>query len=286
MGISVMGSRVLEVKGRKSGEWRSTPVNLLTVEGSRYLVAPRGHTQWVRNMRVSGGGRLKLGRKTEDFKATEVPLEAERPDPPRLPGEVEVGGRRLLRRHRPRLDRRRTPPDRPRPPGLQARRLARSQRAVVANWNARCAQRRGTAVSARPGQAVAVAETAGGAGDAEGPGRGASHRRGELRVGRDEDSSNVTVPRSGRSRAFVEVTRRAMGAVQLNEARTRDSPDTPRNLRNSSAKPSRPAASRTAHEFARDRSPLREGAADAPSPATRSRWSSLPARRGRRSRRS
>src|ERR1700761_8841639 len=75
MGISVMGSRVLEVKGRKSGEWRSTPVNLLTVEGARYLVAPRGHTQWVRNMRVSGGGRLKLGRKTEDFKATEGPLE-------------------------------------------------------------------------------------------------------------------------------------------------------------------------------------------------------------------
>ncbi len=75
MGISVMGSRVLEVKGRKSGQWRSTPVNLLTVEGDRYLVAPRGHTQWVRNMRVSGGGRLKLGRKTEDFKASEVGLE-------------------------------------------------------------------------------------------------------------------------------------------------------------------------------------------------------------------
>ena len=79
LGISVMGSRVLEVKGRKSGEWRSTPVNLLTVDGARYLVAPRGHTQWVRNMRVSGGGRLKLGRKTEDFKATEVPLEASVP---------------------------------------------------------------------------------------------------------------------------------------------------------------------------------------------------------------
>ena len=72
LGISVMGSRVLEVKGRKSGEWRSTPVNLLEVDGTRYLVAPRGNTQWVRNMRVAGGGRLRLGRKTEDFKATEV----------------------------------------------------------------------------------------------------------------------------------------------------------------------------------------------------------------------
>lgn len=72
LGISVMGSRVLEVQGRKSGQWRSTPVNLLEVDGTRYLVAPRGNTQWVRNMRVSGGGRLRLGRKSEDFKATEV----------------------------------------------------------------------------------------------------------------------------------------------------------------------------------------------------------------------
>ena len=76
LGISVMGSRVLEVKGRKSGQWRSTPVNLLTFEGDRYLVAPRGHTQWVRNMRASGGGRLKLGRKTEDFEAAELTADA------------------------------------------------------------------------------------------------------------------------------------------------------------------------------------------------------------------
>jgi deazaflavin-dependent oxidoreductase (nitroreductase family) len=79
IGISVSGSRVLEVKGRKSGQWRSTPVNLLEVETERYLVAPRGNTQWVRNMRAAGGGRLRLGRKTEDFKATEVPLEARVP---------------------------------------------------------------------------------------------------------------------------------------------------------------------------------------------------------------
>jgi deazaflavin-dependent oxidoreductase (nitroreductase family) len=72
LGVSVAGSRVLEVRGRKSGEWRRTPVNLLTFEGDRFLVAPRGHTQWVRNMRVSGGGRLVLGRRTEEFSATEV----------------------------------------------------------------------------------------------------------------------------------------------------------------------------------------------------------------------
>lgn len=74
IGISVAGSRVLEVKGRKSGEWRRTPVNLLQFEGGRYLVAPRGNTQWVRNMRASGGGRLVLGRGAEEFTAQEVPV--------------------------------------------------------------------------------------------------------------------------------------------------------------------------------------------------------------------
>lgn len=78
LGISIAGSRVLEVKGRKSGEWRQTPVNPLEFEGDRYLVAPRGNAQWVRPMRVSGGGRLVRGRKVEEFAATEVP-EDERP---------------------------------------------------------------------------------------------------------------------------------------------------------------------------------------------------------------
>jgi len=72
-GISVAGSRVLEVPGRKSGEPRRTPVNLLTVDGARYLVAPRGHTQWVRNLRAGGRGRLLLGRRSEPFTATELP---------------------------------------------------------------------------------------------------------------------------------------------------------------------------------------------------------------------
>src|SRR5271166_2227274 len=72
MGISVWGSRVLEVRGRSSGQWRRTPVNLLTYEGERYLVAPRGHTQWVRNLRASGEGRLVLGRRSEDFAASEI----------------------------------------------------------------------------------------------------------------------------------------------------------------------------------------------------------------------
>ena len=73
LGVSVWGSRVLEVRGRTSGEPRRTPVNLLTVDGEQYLVAPRGETQWVRNLRASGGeGVLLLGRRREPFAATEI----------------------------------------------------------------------------------------------------------------------------------------------------------------------------------------------------------------------
>jgi deazaflavin-dependent oxidoreductase (nitroreductase family) len=73
LGLSVWGSRVLRVRGRRSGEWHSHPVNLLTYQGRQYLVSPRGHTQWVRNIRVSGEGELVLGRRTQRFKAVEVP---------------------------------------------------------------------------------------------------------------------------------------------------------------------------------------------------------------------
>jgi len=71
-GVSVLGSRVLAVKGRTSGQWRTTPVNLLTYDGRRYLVAPRGQTQWVRNLRAAGTGELRVGRRTETFRGREL----------------------------------------------------------------------------------------------------------------------------------------------------------------------------------------------------------------------
>ena len=71
-GISILGSRVLAVKGRTSGQWRTTPVNLLAHDGRRYLVAPRGETQWVRNLRAVGSGELRLGRRAESFRGREL----------------------------------------------------------------------------------------------------------------------------------------------------------------------------------------------------------------------
>lgn len=71
-GLSIWGSRILEVRGRTSGQRRQTPVNVLTLAESRYLVAPRGVTQWVRNLRVAGEGTLRLGRRSEVFRAVEI----------------------------------------------------------------------------------------------------------------------------------------------------------------------------------------------------------------------
>ena len=71
-GLSVMGSRVLAVRGRTSGEWRTVPVNLLVLGDRRYLVSPRGEGQWVKNLRVSGTGELRVGKHTEAFAGREL----------------------------------------------------------------------------------------------------------------------------------------------------------------------------------------------------------------------
>jgi deazaflavin-dependent oxidoreductase (nitroreductase family) len=64
---------ILAVRGRVSGEWRTVPVNVLELEGQRYLVAPRGDTEWVRNLRATGRGELRRRARVEAFRATELP---------------------------------------------------------------------------------------------------------------------------------------------------------------------------------------------------------------------
>jgi deazaflavin-dependent oxidoreductase (nitroreductase family) len=68
----------LAVRGRVSGEWRTVPVNVLELEGQRYLVAPRGDTEWVRNLRVAGQGELRRRGRVEAFRAAELP-DSEKP---------------------------------------------------------------------------------------------------------------------------------------------------------------------------------------------------------------
>ncbi len=122
LGISVYGSRELRVRGRQSGEWRTTPVNLLTLDGQRYLVAPRGVTQWVRNLRVAGTGELRVGRRVEPFGASEVGDEGEGTGDPRISAQVEVRGRYVFSRSRRHLQRRADRRRRARLPGLPPRR--------------------------------------------------------------------------------------------------------------------------------------------------------------------
>jgi len=72
LGVSLRGSRLLAVRGRTSGEWRTVPVNPMELGGERYLVAPRGTTQWVRNLRAAGTAELRLGRRVEEITVIEV----------------------------------------------------------------------------------------------------------------------------------------------------------------------------------------------------------------------
>jgi deazaflavin-dependent oxidoreductase (nitroreductase family) len=72
-GVSLMGSAELSVRGRKSGQMQRIPVNPHTYGDAQYIVSARGHSQWVRNMRVAEGGELRVGRKVRTFTATEVP---------------------------------------------------------------------------------------------------------------------------------------------------------------------------------------------------------------------
>ena len=66
----------LAVRGRAGGQWGTVPVNVL--EGRRYLVAPRGETQWARNLRATGQGEILWRSRTEAVHAIEV-LDKERP---------------------------------------------------------------------------------------------------------------------------------------------------------------------------------------------------------------
>jgi len=79
LGVSLYGSRILAVRGRRSGEWRTNPVNLLEFRGQRYLVAPRGVTEWVRNIRVSHAGELRLGTRREPIQVVEL-ADADKPE--------------------------------------------------------------------------------------------------------------------------------------------------------------------------------------------------------------
>jgi deazaflavin-dependent oxidoreductase (nitroreductase family) len=67
LGLGFSHNYLLQVRGRKSGKIYSTPIDLLELGGKRFLVAPRGDTQWVRNAEAAGEVTLKKGSKRQKF---------------------------------------------------------------------------------------------------------------------------------------------------------------------------------------------------------------------------
>jgi deazaflavin-dependent oxidoreductase (nitroreductase family) len=78
LGLRPRGAAMLTVMGRTSGAPRTVPVNPLEVDESTYLVAPRGATNWARNLRAAGEGELRVGRRRRRFGYDEVP-DSEKP---------------------------------------------------------------------------------------------------------------------------------------------------------------------------------------------------------------
>jgi deazaflavin-dependent oxidoreductase (nitroreductase family) len=67
LGLGFSHNYLVQVRGRKSGRVYSTPIDLLEIDGKKYLVAPRGRTQWVRNAEAAGELVLKRGRVRQSF---------------------------------------------------------------------------------------------------------------------------------------------------------------------------------------------------------------------------
>ncbi|WP_208630280.1 nitroreductase family deazaflavin-dependent oxidoreductase [Amycolatopsis kentuckyensis] len=72
-GIPVNGGTgfLLTTRGRKSGEDRTTPVNVIEVGGERWLVSPYGRVGWVHNLRADPTARLWRGRRRETWDVEE-----------------------------------------------------------------------------------------------------------------------------------------------------------------------------------------------------------------------
>ena len=73
LGLGLKHNYLLQVRGRKSGKLYSNPIDLLEIDGRRFLVAPRGLTQWVRNAEAAGEVTLKKGGFQQSFRLRAIP---------------------------------------------------------------------------------------------------------------------------------------------------------------------------------------------------------------------
>jgi deazaflavin-dependent oxidoreductase (nitroreductase family) len=71
-GLGPRGYYLLQVRGRRTGRVYTTPVNVVELQGMRFLVAPRGRTQWVRNAEAVGEVQLTRGSTRQRFRIRPV----------------------------------------------------------------------------------------------------------------------------------------------------------------------------------------------------------------------
>jgi deazaflavin-dependent oxidoreductase (nitroreductase family) len=90
LGLGASYRHILTVPGRKTGRLYSTPVDLIEVDGQRWLVAGYGPANWVRNARAAGEVTLSRGRHTDKFKVEEAEVEAAVPVLRKYIAEIRV----------------------------------------------------------------------------------------------------------------------------------------------------------------------------------------------------
>src|SRR5258706_11271910 len=72
VGVPMGFNGLVTIRGRKSGLPRTTPMAIIEVSGRRWIWAPWGEVQWVRNLRAAGRATITLRRRKEEVRATEV----------------------------------------------------------------------------------------------------------------------------------------------------------------------------------------------------------------------
>ena len=80
MRFGIGGAVTLAVPGRKTGNLLEVPVTPVEIDGTRYIVGPRGEAEWVKNLRANGNrAELRHKGKAEPFTGHEIPVEARPP---------------------------------------------------------------------------------------------------------------------------------------------------------------------------------------------------------------
>ena len=71
-GVPLGPNALVIIRGRKSGLPRTTPLAIIEVAGRRWIWAPWGDVQWVRNLRAAGRATIIVRRRKEEVTATEL----------------------------------------------------------------------------------------------------------------------------------------------------------------------------------------------------------------------